>query len=126
MRTRKCKTVDGVTYEKVDTSRFFKVKVRSPKSLFAKLEFIHTREIRRMFSHLTVDTILTDKREARTIMSLRDSVEEVVSYPEKTIVATEFKPTEDKGFGYPKFTPCKFIEQFRLVTETVPVVKWID
>lgn len=126
MRKRNVKTVDGLKYEKVDTSRYFRIKARSIKKAFSKLEFIHSREIKEMFSHLTVDSVLADKRESRLVLSVRQTEDEQVSYPVKTIVATEFKNTENFGFKYPKFTPCKFIEQLQLVTEILPTVKWID
>jgi hypothetical protein len=126
MRSRLSKTVDGKTYEKVDTSRFFRVKARSIKKALDKLEFIHTREVRDMFRSLTVDTILADKREARVNLSYREAVEQEVTIPIKTTVPTDYKNTGDLGFGYPKFTPCKFVESLQLVTQVVPTVGWID
>jgi hypothetical protein len=126
MRTRKHKTIDGTSYEKVDTSRFFRVKARSVKKALDKLEFIHSLEVRDMFRSLTVNTILADKREARVNLTYRDSVEQEIVIPIKTTVATEYKETGNNGFGYPLFTPCKFIEQFQLVKQIVPTVGWID
>lgn len=126
MRKRFSKTVDGKTYEKVDTSRFFRVKARSIKKALDKLEFIHTREVRDMFRSLTVDTILADKREARVNLTYRVAVEQEVTIPVKTTVPTSYRETGDLGFGYPKFTPCNFIEQLRMVREVIPTVGWID
>lgn len=125
MRKRNCKTVDGVTYEKVDTSRFFQVKARSVRSALKKLEFIHTLEVKDMFRSLTVESLLADKREAR-FLSTREAVEQTVSYPVKTAVATDYRETGELGFKYPKFTPCNFIERIQLITETIPTVGWID
>lgn len=125
MRNRKCKTIDGITYEKVDTRRFFQVKARSVRSALKKLEFIHTLEVKDMFRSLTVDNLLADKREAR-FLSTREAVEQQVSYPVKTAVPTNYKETGDLGFKYPKFTPCNFIERIQLMTETMPTVGWID
>jgi hypothetical protein len=126
MRNRKHKTIDGMSYEKVDLSRFFRVKARSVKKALDKLEFIHTKEVRDMFRSLTVDTILADKREARTNLSYRDAVEQEVTVPIKTTVPTEYKETGDLGFGYPKYTPCSFVERLQLVRQVIPVVEWID
>ena len=126
MRIRKHKIVDGQSYEKVDTSRFFRVKARSIKRALDKLEFIHTREVRDMFRSLTVDTILADKREARVLLTYREAVEQEVAVPIKTTVPTDYKETGDLGFGYPKFTPCNFIERLQLVKQVVPTVGWID
>ena len=126
MRNRKHKTIDGKSYEKVDLSRFFKVKVRSAKKALHKLEFIHTKEVRDMFRSLTVDTILADKREARVNLTYREAVEQEVTVPIKTTMPTEYKETGDLGFGYPRFTPCNFVERLQLVTQVVPVVGWID
>ena len=126
MRSRLSKTVDGKTYEKVDTSRFFRVKARSIKKALDKLEFIHTREVRDMFRSLTVDTILADKREARVNLTYRDAVEKEIAVPIKTTVPTEYKETGNLGFGYPQFTACNFIERFQLQVEVVPTVGWID
>ena len=126
MRSRKHKTIDGMSYEKVDTSRFFKVKARSIKKALDKLEFIHTLEVRDMFRSLTVDTILADKREARVNLTYRDAVEKEIAIPIKTTVPTEYKETGNLGFGYPQFTPCNFIERFQLQVEVVPTVGWID
>lgn len=126
MRKRLSKTVDGKTYEKVDTSRFFRIKARSVKNALDKLQFIHTKEVRDMFRSLTVDTILADKRESRLNLTYREAVEQEISYPVKTNIPTEFVHTENDGFNYPKFTPCNFVERLMLVTETLPVVKWID
>lgn len=126
MRTRKTKTVSGVTYEKVDTSRFFRVKARSVKKALDKLEFIHSLEVKDMFRSLTVNTILADKREARVNLSYRDGVEQEVAFKIKTTVPTEYKETGNDGFGYPAFTPCKFVERLQLVKLVVPTVGWID
>lgn len=126
MRSRKHKTIDGQSYEKVDTSRFFKVKARSIKKALDKLEFIHTLEVRDMFRSLTVDTILADKREARVNLTYRQAVEKEIAIPIKTVTATEYKETGNLGFGYPQFTPCNFIERFQLKVEVVPTVEWID
>lgn len=126
MRSRKHKTIDGQSYERVDLSRFFRVKARSVKKALDKLEFIHTKEVRDMFRSLTVDTILADKREARTNLSYRNAVEQQVTVPIKTTVPTEYKETGDLGFGYPKYTPCNFVERLQLVTQVIPVVGWID
>jgi len=126
MRKRLSKTVDGITYEKVDTSRFFRVKARSIKKALDKLEFIHTREVRDMFRSLTVDTILADKREARVNLSYREAVEQEVAFPIRTAVPTNFQETGDIGFGYPRFTPCNFVEQLQMVRQVVPTIGWID
>ncbi len=126
MRNRKHKTIDGKSYEKVDTSRFFKVKARRIKKALDKLEFIHTREVRDMFRGLTVDTILADRREARVLLTYREEVGKEVTIPIKTTVPTNYKETGDLGFGYPKFTPCNFVQSLQLVTEVVPTVGWID
>lgn len=126
MRTRKHKTIDRQSYEKVDTSRFFKVKARSVKNALAKLEFIHTKEIRDMFRHLTVDTILADRREARVNLTYREPVEQEISFPVTISVPTEYKETGDLGFKYPKFTPCNFIQLNAMDTLIVPTVGWID
>jgi hypothetical protein len=126
MRKRLSKTVDGKTYEKVDTSRFFKVKARSVKNALNKLEFIHKMEIRDMFRSLTVDTILADKREAHVNLTYRASVEKEIVVPIKTTVSTNYKETGNLGFGYPQFTPCSFIERLQLITQVVPTVEWID
>jgi hypothetical protein len=126
MRTRLFKTVDGKTYEKVDTSRFFRVKARSIKKALDKLEFIHTREIRDMFRSLTVDTILADKREARVNLTYREAVEQEISFPVKTAVPTNYQETGNFGFGYPMFTPCNFVEQLQMVRQIVPTIGWID
>jgi hypothetical protein len=125
MRKRLTKTVDGIGYERVDTSRFFKVKPRSIRSALKKLEFIHTLEVKDMFRSLTVDRILTDKSDAR-VLTFREGIERNVSYPIKTVTPTDYVETGDLGFNYPKFTPCKFIEQLRIVTEPMPTIKWID
>jgi len=125
MRPRKIKIVDGTTYEKVDTSRFFKVKVRTIKNALSKLEFIHRIEVKEMFASLTVSNLLADKREAR-FLSTRESQMASVSYPVRVNVATDVKYTETNGYNYPKFTPCGFIEQLQIVTEMLPVVQWID
>ena len=126
MRTRKNKTIDGKSYEKVDTSRFFRVKARSVKNALDKLQFIHTLEVRDMFRNLTVDNILTDMREARSNLSYRAAVEQEIAFQIKTAVPTEFKETGNDGFGYPKYTPCNFIEQLQLVKQVVPTIGWID
>jgi hypothetical protein len=126
MRNRKHKTIDGKSYEKVDTSRFFRVKARSVKNALSKLEFIHTKEVRDMFRSLTVDTILADKREARVSLTYRDAVEQEIAIPIKTVVPTDFKETGDLGFGYPKFTPCNFIERLQVQVQLVSTIGWID
>lgn len=126
MRTRKHKTIDGKSYEKVDTSRFFKVKARSIKNALAKLEFIHTKEIKDMFRNLTVDTILADRREARVNLTYREGVEQEISFPIKITVPTQYKETGDFGFQYPKFTPCNFIQLDSVDRKIVPTVGWID
>jgi len=126
MRTRKHKTIDGKSYERVDTSRFFRVKARSVKKALDKMQFIHTLEVRDMFRNLTVNTILADMREARVNLSYRVAVEQEVSFQIKTTVPTEFKETGNYGFGYPQFTPCNFIEQLQLVKQVVPTIGWID
>jgi hypothetical protein len=126
MRTRKLKTVDGKTYEKVDTSRFFKVRVRNFRSALRKFESINHREIKEMFSFLSVNSILTDKREARLLLSVRESYEESVTFVDTVKVPTRFIETGSFGFNYPKYTPSNFIDQLRTVTETLPAVKWID
>lgn len=126
MRTRKHKTIDGKSYERVDTSRFFRVKARSVKKALDKMQFIHTLEVRDMFRNLTVDNILTDMREARSNLTYRLAVEQEVSFQIKTAVPTEFKETGNYGFGYPQFTPCNFIEQLQLVKQVVPTIGWID
>jgi hypothetical protein len=90
MRTRKLKTVDGKTYEKVDTSRFFKVRVRNFRSALRKFESINHREIKEMFSFLSVNSILTDKREARLLLSVRESYEESVTFVDTVKVPTRF------------------------------------
>jgi hypothetical protein len=79
-----------------------------------------------MFRSLTVDTILADKREARVNLTYRLAVEQEVTIPVKTTVPTSYRETGDLGFGYPKFTPCNFIEQLRMVREIIPTVGWID
>lgn len=126
MRIRKHKTIDGQSYEKVDTSRFFRVKARSIKKALDKLEFIHTKEVRDMFRSLTVDTILADKREARVHLTYREAVEQEVAIPIKTTVPTQYRETGNLGFGYPQYTPCGFVERLQLVTHVVPVVGWVD
>jgi hypothetical protein len=126
MRTRKQKTIDGKSYEKVDTSRFFRVKARSVKKALDKLQFIHSLEVRDMFRSLTVDSLLADKREARVNLSYRVAVEQEVAFQVKTTIPTEFKETGSYGFGYPQFTPCNFIERLQLVTQVVPTIGWID
>lgn len=126
MRTRKLKTVDGITYEKVDTSRFFKVRVRNFKSALRKFESIHHREIKEMFSFLTVGSLLADKREARLLLSFRESYEEAVTFVDTVKVPTKFIETGSFGFNYPKYTPTNFVDQLRTITETLPTVKWID
>jgi hypothetical protein len=126
MRTRKLKTVDGKTYEKVDTSRFFKVRVRNFRSALRKFESINHKEIKEMFSFLTVDSLLADKREARLLMSLREANEESITFVDTVQVPTKFIETGSFGFNYPKYTPANFISQLITVTETLPTVKWID
>lgn len=126
MRTRKHKTIDGKSYEKVDTSRFFRVKARSVKKALDKLQFIHSLEVRDMFRSLTVDSLLADKREARVNLSYRVAVEQEVAFQIKTTMPTQFRETSNDGFGYPAYTPCNFIEQLQLVKLVVPTVGWID
>jgi hypothetical protein len=125
MRPRKIKIVDGTTYEKVDTSRFFKVKVRTIKNALSKLELLHRIEVREMFASLTVSNLLADKREAR-FLSTRETQMSSVAYPVSVSVPTDIRYTETNGYNYPKFTPCGFVKRLQIVTEMLPVVQWID
>jgi hypothetical protein len=125
MRPRKIKNIDGKTYERVDTSRFFQVKARTLKNALRKLESIHRIEVKEMFSSLTVSNLLADKREAR-FLTTRETQLASVAYPVTMSVPTDTKYTETNGFNYPKFTPCGFVERLQMVTEMLPVVQWID
>jgi hypothetical protein len=79
-----------------------------------------------MFSFLTVDSLLADKREARLLVSLREANEESITFVDTVQVPTKFIETGSFGFNYPKYTPANFIDQLITVTETLPTVKWID
>lgn len=124
MRNRKAKTIDGVTYEKVDTSRYFKVKPRRLYSAIKKLEFIHSKEIRRMFYSLTVDNLLADKSEARQIMSFRDAVQQSVKVTLTKVIPTDIEYTKNNGYAYPTYTPRKFSVVQEDVYMTLPTVDW--
>lgn len=124
MRNRKAKIVDGVTYVKVDTSKYFKVKPRRFYSALQKLHFIHSKEIRDMFSYLTVDNLLADKSEARFVMSFREAVEQSIKVTLTKVIPTHIEYTEDIGYNYPKYTPRKFAVVQEETSMVLPTVKW--
>lgn len=123
MRPRIKKQKDGVTYEKVSLSRFA-VKARSFNKAWNKLQAYQHKEIKEMFSSLTVKNLLADKWEARAVVSERETEDKLISFISSIIVPTEI--VEVVCGEEIRMLPRNFREYPQVKTETVSTIKWCD
>jgi len=123
MRPRIKKQKDGITYEKVSLSRFA-VKARSFNKAWNKLQAYQHKEIKEMFSSLTVKNLLADKWEARAVVSERETEDKVISFLTSITIPTEV--VEVVCGEETRMLPTNFREYPQVRTETVSAIKWFD
>jgi hypothetical protein len=123
MRPRIKKQKEEITYEKVNLSRFT-VKARSFNKAWNKLQAYQHKEIKEMFSSLTVKNLLADKWEARAVVSERPTEEKVINFISSIVVPTEI--AEVVCGGEVRLLPSNFREYPQVQSETVTTIKWYD
>jgi hypothetical protein len=114
------------SYEKVNLSRFFAVKARKINKAWNKLQAYQHKEIMEMFSSLTVDNLLADRREARETVTPREGEEKVISFIRKVVMPTSYEVKQILPDGTERILPKDFQEFPQVVSEAVTVIKWQD
>ena len=124
MRKRIIKAVKVYSTNLSTPTNVFPIKGRTKRFILKKLERVREVEISNMFKHLTIDSILDEKRYLKTLTQL-PTKQTIISVREEVVVPQDYEIIPDIILGNIRVGK-NYLKTFIERLEVVSVIDWQD